>query len=75
MFLGSSQKGSLDLTGALAEVSRLKQPKLEWMVKIQSSSTCKPFVVGAVSREQAVEWRNLIVETAHNATMRVIEQK
>lgn len=74
MFLGSSQKGSVDITGVLAEVGRLKQTKLEWMVKIQSTNTSKPFVLGAVSREQAVEWRNLIVETAHIASTRVIEQ-
>lgn len=71
MFLGSSQKGSLDLTGALVEIGKLNQLKLEWMIKIQTSSACTPFVVGSVSREQAEEWRNLIVETAHNASARV----
>jgi len=72
MFLGTSQKGSLDLTGALVEIGKLNQLKLEWMIKIQTSNACTPFVVGSVSREQAEEWRNLIVETAHNASARVI---
>lgn len=72
MFLGSSQKGSLDLTGALVEIGKLNQLKLEWMIKIQTSNACTPFVVGSVSREQAEEWKNLIVETAHNASARVI---
>lgn len=43
------------------------------MIKIQTSNACTPFIVGAVSREQAEEWRNLIVETAHNASARVNE--
>jgi len=73
MFLGNSQKGSLDLTGALVEIGKLNQLKLEWMIKIQTSNACTPFVVGAVSREQAEEWRNLIIETAHNASARVIQ--
>ncbi|CAH1709910.1 1-phosphatidylinositol 4,5-bisphosphate phosphodiesterase gamma-1 isoform X2 [Aphis gossypii] len=75
MFLGNSQKGSLDLTGALVEIGKLNQLKLEWMIKIQTSNACTPFVVGAVSREQAEEWRNLIIETAHNASARETENK
>jgi len=72
MFLGSSQKGSLDLTGALVEIGKLNQLKLEWMIKIQTSNACTPFVVGSVSREQAIEWKKLIDETALNASARVI---
>lgn len=72
MFLGSSQKGSLDLTGALVEIGKLNQPNLEWMIKIQTSNACTPFVVGSLLREEAEEWKNLIIETAHNASARVI---
>ncbi|XP_025416925.1 1-phosphatidylinositol 4,5-bisphosphate phosphodiesterase gamma-1 isoform X2 [Sipha flava] len=75
MFLGSSQKGSLDLTGALVEIGKLNQPNLEWKIKIQTSNACTPFVLGALLREEAEEWKNLIVETAHNASARETENK
>lgn len=81
MFLGNSQKGSLDLTGALVEIDRepkdlrnSNQSKIKWIIKISTSNACTPLIVGTESLDDAEEWKNLITETAHNASARVIFQ-
>lgn len=81
MFLGNSQKGSLDLTGALVDIDKeskelrnSNQSKIKWIIKISTSNACTPLIVGTESREDAEEWKNLITETAHNASARVINK-
>lgn len=81
MFLGNSQKGSLDLTGALVEIDReskdlrnSNQSKIKWIIKISTSNACTPLIMGTESREDAAEWINLITETALNASARVTRQ-
>lgn len=76
MFLGNAQKGSLDLTGALVEIDResrnqSNQSKIKWIIKISTSNACTPFIVGTEHREDAEDWKNLIIETAHSASARV----
>lgn len=81
MFLGNSQKGSLDLTGALVEIDKepkdlrnSNQSKIKWIIKISTSNACTPLIVGTESLEDAEDWKNLITETAHNASARVTYQ-
>lgn len=81
MFLGNAQKGSLDLTGALVEIENesretrnSNQHKIKYIIKISTSNACTPFIVGTEHLEVAEEWKNLITETAHNASARVTIQ-
>jgi phosphatidylinositol phospholipase C gamma-1 len=71
MLLGSLQKGSLDMMGAVVDLCVGGHPGLEWILKIQNLSMCTPFEVAVPSREQALEWMASIKETAQFANVRV----
>lgn len=71
MLLGSLQKGSLDMMGAVVDLLVGGHPGLEWILRIQNPSTCAPFEVAIPSREHALEWMASIKETAQCANDRV----
>ena len=71
MMLGNLQKGSLDIMGAVVELSVGEKPGLEWILRIQNSSMCSVFEVATSSKETALEWITKIQETAQNASLRV----
>lgn len=71
MLLGSLQKGSLDMMGAVVDLFVGGHPGLEWILRIQNPSMCTPFEVAVPSREQALEWMASIKETAQYANVRV----
>jgi phosphatidylinositol phospholipase C gamma-1 len=71
MLLGSLQKGSLDMMGAVVDLFVGGHPGLEWILRIQNPSMCTPFEVAVPSREQALEWMASIKETAQCANVRV----
>lgn len=69
--LGSLQKGSLDIMGAVVEIMERERPGLEWILRIQNPSMCSVFEVATPSKDTAVEWASNIKETAQNASVRV----
>jgi hypothetical protein len=71
MLLGSLQKGSLDMMGAVVDLLVGGHPGLEWILRIQNPSMCAPFEVAVPSREHALEWMASIKETAQSANVRV----
>lgn len=71
MFLGSLQKGSLEVMGAVVELGGGGRPGLEWVLRIQVPNMCTVFEVAVPSRDQALEWMSAIKETAQNASVRV----
>jgi hypothetical protein len=71
MLLGSLQKGSLDMMGAVVELAVGGHPGIEWILRIQNPSMCTPFEVAVPLREQALEWMASIKETAQYASARV----
>jgi hypothetical protein len=71
MLLGSLQKGSLDMMGAVVELAVGGHPGMEWILRIQNPSMCTPFEVAVPTREQALEWMASIKETAQFASVRV----
>lgn len=73
MFLGSLQKGSLEVMGAVVELGGGGRPGLEWVLRIQVPNMCTVFEVAVPSRDQALEWMSAIKETAQNASVRVGE--
>lgn len=72
MMLGSLQKGSLDIMGAVVELTLGERPGLEWILRIQNPSMCSVFEVATPSKDSALEWMSSIKETAQNASVRVI---
>lgn len=74
MMLGNLQKGSLDIMGAIVELTVVDKPGLEWVLKIQNPSMCSVFEVATPVKETALEWVNKIQETAQNASVRVSYQ-
>lgn len=67
LLLGSLQKGSLDLTGAVVELSALTIPvpvggpqnigqgqRVEWLLRVQTPEQCSAFEAGVGSRDQAL---------------------
>ncbi|XP_046996756.1 1-phosphatidylinositol 4,5-bisphosphate phosphodiesterase gamma-1 [Schistocerca americana] len=75
LLLGSLQKGSLDVMGAIVEVHRNDRPGLEWVLRIQNPNMCSVFEVAVPRIELAVEWRNAIKEVAQNASVRENQHK
>lgn len=72
MMLGSLQKGSLDIMGAVVELTVCQErPGLEWILRIQNPSMCSVFEVATPSKDTALEWMSSIKETAQNASVRV----
>lgn len=72
MFLGTLQKGSLDVMGAVVELASTNRPDLEWVLRIQVPNMCTVFEVATPSRDQALEWMSAIKETAQTASVRVM---
>jgi phosphatidylinositol phospholipase C gamma-1 len=71
MLLGSLQKGSLDMMGAVVELAVAGYPGKEWILKIQNTTMCTPFEVAVPSRDEALEWKESIEEAARFANNRV----
>ncbi|XP_075229352.1 small wing phospholipase C gamma 1 isoform X2 [Lycorma delicatula] len=75
MLLGSLQKGSLDVMGAVVELCTIGRPGLESILRIQIPNMCTIFEVACPSREQASDWMAAIKETAQNASARENQNK
>ncbi|XP_054273965.1 1-phosphatidylinositol 4,5-bisphosphate phosphodiesterase gamma-1-like [Macrosteles quadrilineatus] len=75
MFLGSLQKGSLDVMGAVVELATTGRPGLEWVLRIQVPNMCSVFEVAVPSEDQAIEWMTAIKKTAQTASDREIQNK
>jgi len=60
------QKGSLDLEGAVVELTVGSRPTLEWVLRIQTPNTYNVLEVAVGSRELALEWIHAIRETVKN---------
>lgn len=71
MLLGSLQKGSLDVMGAVVELNSCNFRDKEWILRIQNPNMCTVFEVAAPSHEAAVEWMAAIKEMAQSASVRV----
>ncbi|XP_039287689.1 1-phosphatidylinositol 4,5-bisphosphate phosphodiesterase gamma-1-like [Nilaparvata lugens] len=73
MLLGSLQKGSLDVMGAVVEIVEVSGGAvtgLEWVLRIQNPNRCTSFEVACQSRDQALEWMAAIERTAQSASFR-----
>lgn len=68
LMLGNLQKGSLDVNGAVVELS-MTNAEIEWILRIQNPTMQNVFEVGAQSKELAIEWMNSIKEAAQNASV------
>lgn len=55
MMLGSLQKGSLDIMGAVVELTVGERQGLEWILRIQNPSMCSVFEVATPSKDIALE--------------------
>ncbi|PSN29961.1 1-phosphatidylinositol 4 [Blattella germanica] len=75
MLLGSLQKGSLDMMGAVVELQVGGRPGIEWILRIQNPSMLTPFEVAVPTRDIALEWMASIKETAQNASVRESKHK
>ena len=75
LMLGNLQKGSLDVMGAVVELSVGDKPGLNWILRIQNPSMCSVFEAAAPSKETALEWMAKIKETAQNASLRENQHK
>ncbi|XP_011505251.1 PREDICTED: 1-phosphatidylinositol 4,5-bisphosphate phosphodiesterase gamma-1 [Ceratosolen solmsi marchali] len=75
MLLGNLQKGSLDIIGAVVELTMSERPGLEWILRIQNPSTCSVFEAAAPSKDTALEWIQIIHETGQNASARENQHK
>lgn len=72
MMLGSLQKGSLDIMGAVVELTFCQERSgMEWILRIQNPSMCSVFEVATPSKDAALEWMSNIKETAQTASVRV----
>ncbi|XP_058462061.1 1-phosphatidylinositol 4,5-bisphosphate phosphodiesterase gamma-1 [Malaya genurostris] len=69
LMLGSLQKGSLDVHGAVVELCRGPHSDLERILRIQNPSMQNVFEVGVQTKELAIEWMNSIKEAAQNASV------
>lgn len=65
--LGSLQKGSLDVNGAVVEIT-VHSGEVEWILRIQNPSMQNVFEVGVQSRDLAYEWMDAIKKAAQNAS-------
>ncbi|CAB0003270.1 unnamed protein product [Nesidiocoris tenuis] len=75
MFLGSLQKGSLDVMGAVVELVPCDFRDKDWILRIQNPNMCTVFEVAAPSHEEALEWMTAIKETAQSASVRESQHK
>jgi len=73
--LGTLQKGSIDVNGAVVELSVLAGGECEWILRIQNPSMQNIFEVGAQTKEIAIEWMNAIKEAAQNASVKESERR
>lgn len=71
LLLGNLQKGSLDIVGAVVELTMSDRQGPEWSLLIQNPSMCSVFEVASSSRDTAMEWVQMIQETGQNASVRV----
>ncbi|XP_053689407.1 1-phosphatidylinositol 4,5-bisphosphate phosphodiesterase gamma-1 isoform X2 [Sabethes cyaneus] len=69
LMLGSLQKGSLDVHGAVVELTYGPHPELERILRIQNPSMQNVFEIGVQSKELAIEWMNSIKQAAQNASV------
>lgn len=69
--LGSLQKGSLDVMGAVVDIVSSGCPDLDSLLRIQNPNMCTTFEVGAKTYNEAQQWMQSIIETAQNASARV----
>lgn len=69
--LGSLQKGSLDVMGAVVDIKRTGFANLGYLLRIQNPNMCTTFEVAAETYEDADDWMKSIIETAQNASVRV----
>ncbi|XP_051158448.1 1-phosphatidylinositol 4,5-bisphosphate phosphodiesterase gamma-1 isoform X2 [Leptopilina boulardi] len=75
MMLGNLHKGSLDLMGAVVELSVGENPGLEWILRIQNSNLYSVFEAASPSKESAVEWMTKIQEAVQSASLRKNQHK
>ncbi|XP_062715033.1 1-phosphatidylinositol 4,5-bisphosphate phosphodiesterase gamma-1 isoform X2 [Aedes albopictus] len=68
LMLGSLQKGSLDVHGAVVDLTYGPLPELERVLRIQNPSMQNVFEVGVQTQAQAIEWMCAIKEAAQNAS-------
>ncbi|XP_057336190.1 1-phosphatidylinositol 4,5-bisphosphate phosphodiesterase gamma-1 [Microplitis mediator] len=74
--LGNLQKGSLDITGIVVDIAvNNDRPGLEWSIKIQNQNMCTVFEAATISKEIALEWMDIIKETAQHANARENQNK
>lgn len=73
--LGNSQKGSIDISGAVVELAVVPGVEAEWMIRIHTPTMQNYFEIGSATKELAVEWRNAIVESAQSATVQENERR
>lgn len=71
LLLGSLQKGSLDVVGAVVELIGGNRPGLEWIIRIQNPNMLSVFEMAVPAREEALDWMTAIKETVKNASVRV----
>lgn len=69
LMLGNLQKGSLDVNGAIVDISVGMSAEIEWILRVQNPSMQNVFEVGAQTKECALEWMNSIKEAAQNASV------
>ncbi|XP_055537680.1 1-phosphatidylinositol 4,5-bisphosphate phosphodiesterase gamma-1 isoform X2 [Wyeomyia smithii] len=67
--LGSLQKGSLDVNGAVVELTYGPHPELDRILRIQNPLMQNVFEIGVQSKELAIEWMSSIKEVAQNASV------
>lgn len=75
MLLGSLQKGSLDIVGAVVELVSGNRPGLDCILRIQNPNMLTSFEVAVPSREEALDWMSAIKETVKSASVRVSKIK
>ncbi|XP_065217212.1 1-phosphatidylinositol 4,5-bisphosphate phosphodiesterase gamma-1 [Planococcus citri] len=68
--LGSLQKGSLDVMGAVVDIVSSGFSELDSLLRIQNPNMCTTFEVAAETYNEAHQWMQSIIETAQNASAR-----
>jgi phosphatidylinositol phospholipase C, gamma-1 len=77
MTLGTLQKGSIDVVGAVVElvIGNEANGVAQWVVRVQNPVMCTPFDMAAPTKESAIEWHSAIKEAAHSASARSLQHK
>lgn len=73
--LGTRQKGSWDLVGAVVDVVNMGCPEMPYLLRIQNPNMCTTFEAAVRTSEEAQHWMKCIIETAQNAGARDSEHK